>query len=295
MVIQNDLYSRENVLNMISAMRNLIDDSAVLFNKYKNMPNPESIAIREWNDSQNKELIKDVCYRGILSMESAADHLMAYADSISEPAKTIAPWTCVRGLLESCALALWFLDPNINAHERLSRCFAFRYSGFMEQKKFLRVDNATIEIEKVERRIKKVEQDAILLGYAPVLNKKGEIDGIAQSMPSIIDLIRRTLNREGEYRLLSGIAHGHHWAIGKMGFRVCEEEYEDNNDLTYEKYLHPEIVLFATDIAVSAFANVLWYLWQLYGWNEEEIKNLLNKIYDQLHYKKKQRFWNSIR
>lgn len=289
---RSELYSPENVVNMISAVRGLIQGSAQIYNKYDNEPGPESIASQERDSFPNRELIKDVHYRGVLSMEAAADHLMVFADSLTEPAKTVAPWTCVRGLLESSALATWFLDPTIDARERVGRCFAFRYSGFTQQIKFLRADGATAEIEMVQQRIQKVEQDAISLGYPRLLNENGNIKAIAMPMPNITELIGMTLNREGEYRLLSGVAHGHHWAVSQVGFRVSEENIGGQLVKIIKKHLHPEVVLFATDIAVSAFATVLWRLWRLYGWEEEEIKNLLDKIYDQMHYKTEIRFWH---
>jgi len=287
-------YTYENVPNMISAMRTLIDGSAQIYNRYKNEPASESLAVQERKSFSNQSLIEDVHYRGILSMESAADHLMAFADSIAEPAKTIAPWTCVRGLLESCALAVWFLDPTISANVRVGRCFAFRYLGFVEQIKFLQLDKAHTEIDQVRKRIIKVEQDAVSLGYPRLLDKNGNIAGIAMPMPSIIDLIRKTLDREGEYRLLSGIAHGHHWATQQFGFHVIEVENAEGLKVkAFEKHLHPEIVLFATDIAISAFARVLWYQWRLYGWDQKEIEDFLDQVYEQLHYKTEARFWHS--
>ena len=291
---RGESYSHEKVLNMISAMRILFDGSAQIYNRYKNEPTSESLAVQERKSFSNQSLIEDVHYRGILSMESAADHLMAFADSIAEPAKTIAPWTSVRGLLESCALAVWFLDPTITANVRVGRCFAFRYLGFIEQIKFLQVNKAHTEIDQVQKRIIKVDQDAVSLGYPRLLDKNGKIAGIAMPMPSIIDLIKTTLDREGEYRLLSGIAHGHHWATQQFGFHVIEVENPEGLKVkAFEKHLHPEIVLFATDIAVSSFARVLWYQWRLYGWDQKEIEDFLDQVYEQLHYKTEARFWLS--
>lgn len=283
------LYSREHVLDMISAMHDLIDGSAEIYNKH-NEAECGSIAVQELNSFPEPGLLKDVYSRGRISMESAADHLMVFADSITEPAKTLAPWTCVRGLLESSALAVWFLDPAIDARTRVARSFAFRYSGFIEQIKFFQADRAVAEINRAQQRIGKVEQDAVALGYKRLLTKNGDINGIALHMPSIIELVGTTLNREGEYRLLSGIAHGHHWAITKMGFRVSDEKLDGQP--AFEKYLHPEVVFFGTDIAVTAYAKVLWHVWCLYGWDKKEIENLLDKIYDQLQYNAESRFWH---
>ena len=291
---QSELFTYENVVNMISGMHRLIEGTAEIYNKYNNEPMSDSVAYKERNNFPKRELVEDVHYRGILSMETAVDHFMAYADLITEPAKTIAPWTCVRGLLESCALAVWFLDPAIDARTRVGRCFAFRYSGFVEQIKFLKVDSAYAEIDYVQKRIIKVEQDAVLLGYPRLLDKQGKIIGIALHMPSIIELIRTTIHQEGEYRLLSGIAHGHHWATRQFGFNVIDVKNSDGLEIkALEKYLHPEIVLFATNLAVLSFTKVLWYLWLLYGWDRGEIVQFLDQIFEQLHYKTELRFWHS--
>ena len=290
---RTNLYTRENLLNSISVMRLFIDETAQVVNRYKSEPTEDSLATQERNDFPNKELIKDVHYRGNLSMEAAGDHLMVFADSISEPAKTIAPWTCVRGLLESCALAIWFLDPNIDAKTRVGRSFAFRYSGFTEQIKYFQVEKLYSQVNRVNQRIKKVESDAISLGYPQLLNKKGEICGIAQNMPNIVELIGMTLNLEGAYRLLSGVAHGQHWAVSQVGFRISEENLNGQEVKAFVKYLHPESVMFATNIAVTSFAKVFWYLAVLYGWSRKETISLLDKTYDRLSYNAKSRFWRA--
>jgi hypothetical protein len=285
---------REDVLNMLSAVRSLLDETAQLYNQYDNQPAANSTASQEQKSFPNEELIIDVHSRGLLSMESAADHLMVFVDSITEPAKTVAPWTCVRGLLESSALAVWFFDPMVDAKVRVGRCFAFRYDGFTEQVKFFRVQGMLAHIGKVQQRIEKVEQDALALGYTRILNKKGEVFGIAQRMPSIVEIIGQTLNKEAEYRLLSAVAHGHHWAIHQIGFQVIETERSKNGiEKSLVKHLHPISILYLANIAVMVFAKVLWYLWRLYGWNLEEIERLLDRIYDQLKYRREIRFWCS--
>lgn len=166
------LYTRENLLNSISTMHFFIEETSRIVNLYNSEPTTESLAMQERSNFPNKELIRDVHYRGNLSLEAAADYLMVFAESISEPAKTVAPWTCVRGLLESSALAVWFLGPTIDAKTRAGRCFAFRYPGFTEQIKYFQVKKMYFQTNKVNQRTKKVENDAILLGYPQLLNKK---------------------------------------------------------------------------------------------------------------------------
>ena len=138
----------------------------------------------------------------------------------------------------------------------------------------------------------KVEQDAVLLGYPRLLNKNGAINGIAQHMPGITELIGATLNLESEYRLLSGVAHGHHWAIQQIGFQSVKVKNADGQDIdALEKYLHPNVALYLALKAVLSFAQVIWYLWRLYGWNLKEAESLLNTTCDRLRMRSELRFW----
>jgi hypothetical protein len=175
----------------------------------------------------------------------------------------------------------------------VGRYFAFRYIGLVQQIKLYKVSGDRQEdIKRVEKRIQKVEQDALNLGYSRVLNKAGKINGICQRMPEITSLIGITLDIEAEYRLLSAIAHGHHWATHQIGFRVIEfTDSEDNVQKGLEKHIEPMFVLYAANIAVTSFAQVLWYIWRLYGWNEEEIIRVLDTTYDKLKFTNERRLW----
>jgi len=290
----NIKFTDKDVVDMVSVLQNLIDGIAQIYNSNNDEQARDSVADLERNSFADPELVRDVHYRGIQSMESAADHLMVFADSMIQPAKTVAPWTCIRGLLESCAIAAWFLDPAIDVRTRVARCFAFRYAGFVQQIKYYRVDDRRTEIDQAKQRMIQVEQDALSLGYPRVLNKLNKIDGIAIRLPSITELIGITLDRETDYRLLSAIAHGHHWAIQQVGFKQIDVT-DDKGQVTtaLEKHVHPNFVIYAGHIAVTSFARVLWYLWRLHGWNLKEIADLLDGTYKKLHYNPELRFWRS--
>ena len=290
---QDKKFNGKDVLNMLSAVNDLFDGSGQIFNQYHHEPAVNSIAAQEQQNFPKPSLVNDVHYRGILSMEAAGDHLVGFTACIAEPAKTLAPATCVRGLLESCALAAWFLDPTIDAKTRVGRCFAFRYEGFVQQIKVFQVDKRQADIDSVRQRMTKVEQDAVSLGYPQLLNKHGAINGIAQHMPGITELIETTLNEETTYRLLSGVAHGHHWAIQQLGFQNIEAKDSEGKVIkALEKYLHPNVALYLGLIATRSFARVIWYLWRLYGWNLKEVEHLLDTTYDQLKVRAELRFWH---
>ena len=106
---------------MIDTINHLFDETGRLFNQYQNEPASGSIAAQEIASFASPQLVRDVHYRGAMSMEAAADHLVSFADLMTPPAKTIASWTCVRGLLESAAIGIWFLSPDIDVRERVAR------------------------------------------------------------------------------------------------------------------------------------------------------------------------------
>jgi len=291
--IQGKQLTRKDVLNMLSTVNDLFDGLGQIFNQYQHEPAANSLAVQQQTNFPNPNLVNDVHYRGMLSMEAAGDHLMGFTACIAEPAKTLAPATCVRGLLESCALAAWFLDPQIDAKTRVGRCFAFRYEGFVQQIKCFQVEKRQSEIDQLRKRIIKVEQDAVSLGYPRLLKNNGAINGIAQHMPGITELIGSTLDLESEYRILSGVAHGHHWAIQQLGFQVIEVKSANGQIIkALEKYLHPNVALYLAVIAARSFAKVIWCLWRLYGWNLKEAQTLLDTTYDRLRISSEHRFWH---
>jgi len=286
------MVTREHVLTMLDTVNRLFSETGRLFNQYQSEPSSGSIAAQEQMNFPTPELVRDVHYRGVLSMEAAADHLVSFADLLTEPSTTVAPWTCVRGLLESSAIGLWFLSPDIDVRERVARCFAFRYIGFVQQIKFFQASNESARIDDVRQRMSKVENDALSLGYPRLVDRKGKINGIGKQMPTITELIGTMLGRESEYRLLSAVAHGHHWATQQTGFRVIDAPNADgSSEKALEKYVHPDFVLFAASLAVTSFSKVNWNLWRLYGWNVQELEDLLNTTFDQLRYSAKLRFW----
>lgn len=277
---------------MLSAVNDLFDGTGRIFNQYQHEPAANSIAEQEVKSFPKPGLVNDVHYRGMLSMEAAGDHLMGFTACLAEPAKTLAPATCVRGLLESCALAAWFLDPDIDVRTRVGRCFAFRHEGFVQQIKCFQVEKRQAEIDLVQKRMTQVEQDAVSLGYPRLLKKSGAINGIAQHMPGITELIGTTLDMETEYRLLSGVAHGHHWAIQQLGFQGVEAQGAGGQAVkALEKYVHPNVALYLGLIATSSFARVIWYLWRLYGWELKEVEHLLDTTFDRVRARAELRFW----
>jgi hypothetical protein len=294
--LQYSSYLPENIRNVPVALDDFINGSAKIINKYPLDPLPNSKADQELTTFPDKDLLVDVYSRGTLCFESAADHLMAYSSTLKEPAKTLSPFTCVRSLLESSSIALWLFDINIDARDRVGRCFGYRYKEFTEQIKFLESDivnspDAQNKIDKVNQRITVVENKAISLGY-PQLLKNGKITGIATRMPETVMLIRKILKNESEYRMLSGVAHCYLWATKQVGFQIIEAEDEQGKKYkALEKHINPEMIFFGNILAVPTLSKVIWAKGKLFGWDIQEIEDLLNQTYYTFRFNSKMRFW----
>ena len=52
-------------------------------------------------------------------IESGAEHMIAFVNSITEPLIPIAGLTCIRAMLEPCARAAWLLDPDVDGDTRI--------------------------------------------------------------------------------------------------------------------------------------------------------------------------------
>jgi len=190
------------------------------------------------------------------------------------------------------ALACWLLDPTIDSKTRLGRTYGFRYSAFLEQRKISVLSDEPEKIKKIDQRIAKVENDALELGFTKLRNKNGEICGIAQIHPTSIELIKLMFGKEFEYRLLSGVSHGHHWALQQTGFRLIE--FDDKNGektKALTKEVVPNIAIYVGTVAIVCFSRVLVSLWSAFGWRRDEIVSLLEATFDQLNYSAAIRFW----
>jgi hypothetical protein len=230
-------------------------------------------------------------------IEVAADQLMAFIKTVSQPAQSIAPWTCTRALIESAALAAWLLDPSLDIRTRVQRSFAFRYEGLSQQVKFAHAARINADLAS---RIDQVEGVALGLGFSRVENQRRERIGIAQQMPSITNLVNQTLGEEETYRLLSAVAHAHPWALQQLSFqRVHGERIRLPDSITdgvnaprIEKSLSTLSVAFLCLKSAYVFARPVWFRCLLFGWDSERLRSILNNAFDSLGFQQpNRRFW----
>lgn len=295
--------STEYIDRMMNALPKFLDNIASLSRKYGSQPITGSKAFAEQGSHSHPEYLASAWGIGNVLIEHAGEHVSAFVKTqVQEPIEVIASWTCVRSMLEACAICIWLLDPTINSHERIKRSFAHRYEGMDQQKKYGKsIKISSGELAKLEKRIDDLEQIALELGYSPVEGTKGRLKGqrigIGQVMLNATELIGMTLGEEQMYRLLSAVAHGHHWAI----LRLCYENKDadptvDINGipsiaLRKKYYLNGTALLGL--IAFRSFAKSLWNQAQYFGWPLLEFEEQLEITADALDMTVKTRFWRT--
>jgi hypothetical protein len=279
----------QSLIQMLQCIIHLHDHVGEFINRYKNQALPNSRADLELNNFSRPKSLTTAYSQGEILIEVAADHLMAITKLLNEPAQTIAPWSCMRALIESCALGSWLLSSDIDAKTRVQRSLAFRYKGLIEQHKFLKIittDEAIIS--KSTARIDEVVNITNNLGYPIVKDLRGGITAL--KMPDITTLVITELNEESLYRLSSAMIHDHAWALQQLSFRKvggdnfqfvdCSESNEKIHAL--ERYLDFDTVTFICKKAVKIFYKPVWYQCQLFGWEYNQLvilfENALNSL-----------------
>ena len=259
---------------------------------------PDSPAVNEKDESPHPASLIVAWSMATTLIESGGQHVTAFVKTITVPVEPIACFTCVRSMLESCALAAWLLEPNIDAHTRVGRVFAIRYEGMEQYRKYVQAaGGSNNDLQIIRDRINEVEQDALNLGYNQVVNKKGKRIGIGEKMPSATEVIKLMLDEESKYRLLSAVAHGHDWAIRRLGFSPVPtgDRRPDVGGVPvtmYEKTVDVEkLARFGLTVA-NAFAKPVWYKCNYAGWDKKRLTGVLESIFDELLIQSSWRFWH---
>ncbi len=163
----------DHIATIRGAITELYDGTAKLFSTHGNQPAHDSLADKEIRESPRPESIITACSIATQLIEYSGEHLTTFVKILTEPIEPLATWTCVRSMLESCALSAWMTDPSIDHKERIARAFAHRYEGLEQQLKYGRVALVQpTELDALEQRIDTVEQTAIALGYPRIQNSK---------------------------------------------------------------------------------------------------------------------------
>ena len=288
-----------HVSEMRSAIELLLERTSVFIESCPDNPIKGSTLDQDLTSASRPESITTALSFGDLALEFAADHLSAFARLLSEPVDTMASFTCIRSMLEMTAIGAWVLDPALTSHDRIARVFAIRFDAIDQQLKLGRcISVDPQQIQSLEARLLTIEREAIGLGYKQLRNKKNSMIGIAVLMPGATDMIRDVLNDEWLYRLLSGVAHGHHWAIVQLGFQDASKNAGPMSvggiSVTpYEKKVYVDGLALVGLHGFLAFARLIWNNAHYYGRDLLLLEEILEDVSDKMNAKPTVRFWRS--
>ncbi len=277
--------NREDALRSIAAVDEFMEQTRVLWNHNERQPITDSQAAKELAEFSRPESIGTAYSQGTVLIEVAADYVMAFTRTLIEPAHTIAPWACVRGALETSALAMWILDIKIDAYERVKRSLAFRYEGLEQQAKFALATKSVISPQQITPRIDQIEQVALRLGLTRVIDRKGNRIGVGQKMPSTTQLVAEMLNKEEIYRLLSAMVHAHPWALQHFGFIQTHQNQMIFNNVKgayFEKHISPDSIGFLCVESVTNLFQSLLMNFKLFGWDARPLELEINRAVSQM-------------
>ncbi len=281
----------DDACRMIEATNSLYKGIQELLKDYGDRLAPGSQAEEEKRIVELNLSLETAYTHGGTLITVAADHIFAFTRLMEQPVPTLAPWTCVRGVLESSALAAWLLDPSLGARTRVQRSFALRYRSLRQQEKFAHSmdDQDPMKRSSIKRSkqvMDRVENDALALGFEPVRIKKGKHkgkrNGIGQKMPTMTKVIIQTLDAESKYRLLSAMAHAEYWAFQQLGFRkIGDDTSVQDEDDTWSKRVYlltqeiaPQSVVSLSMMAVESLVKPIRCKSELFGWETTRIDDI---------------------
>ena len=246
---------------------------------------------RELGELPDPEQLETSLSLGVQALEHAADHLFALPDACVIPVKPFAAFTLARGVLESAATALWVFDSDIEKKERVERGMSLRLIGLEDQRKWSRTSPAGPDTDEVTRkitsRIEDMTRAAVARGVEPHRNRQEQVDGFGSKMPGRLELVSRVPDGEFDYRLFSAVAHGHSWALIRVGFKPSGKQN------MAVKSPEPIALVYVCSHAIEFFARALWAQVYLYGWKSGPFARLLEETYNSIGLVPERRFWRS--
>lgn len=287
-------YSRA-ARRMLDAVPRLLQAISAYINDHLGESFPESQLSKEVAAYADPEAIRTAFSQGGLLCEVAGDHLFAFTRAMAEPVTAFAPWALVRAALESGAHSAWLLDPSIDAQERAKRSFATRFDDLSQQIKLVNlIAPNSPALSQLSNRIAEAGNQADRLGMPEIRGKNGKRTGLGKAMPNATEMIAEVFGTEEPYRLLSGVAHGHSWAIMWFGYRPPEEDDGTSEYVRTRKYVLPQGIMYLSKWAAHAFSRPIWNRARLCGWDVVRLRTILESSYSELGLVESERFWRGV-
>jgi len=235
--------------------------------------------------SPDDETFDTICFQAWQQIEAAGDYLFAVPRLLAEPAMSIAPFACARGVLEASAEVRWLLDGAADSEIRVARSLALRFRGQAEQAKFSDAWGSAVQKAHAVRRAASIIEAASSRGIELRTNRQGQTIGIGHAIPSETVLARDYLGAESDYRLLSAVTHSQGAFLLASSFRRSERRG------FVVKALDARMALYLLVKPTTWFARAAWTYFVYVGWNNRELSRLLESAFNAVGLSDKERFW----
>jgi hypothetical protein len=258
----------------------LHQQTGAFIQSYQHRPAASSAAAKEQQAFAKPELITSVHSQGIVRIEVAADHMIALGRAITEPVLVFPAWVCVRALLEASASAAWLLDPGIDADTRVRRSYSLRFEGLIQQKKIAHIQGDAKVVADIVKRVDELAAEATSLGFKARQDKQGANIGIDPQFPGPTELVKDVLGENILYRIASGVAHSHDYAITQLGYKLDDSRRVDHpgavgNEVAVTKHMSFEQMFVLYKQAAEKFTVPVGHLTQLFGWDMNRLGTIV--------------------
>lgn len=208
--------------------------------------------------------------------------MISFTRTLEEPILTIAPWAAVRALLEAASTAIWLLDTQIDAKTRVERSLSLRFKALGEQKALGNAEGNQGIVDTVNQRIDHLLKEATDLDFVARNDRKGNPEGITLQFLGFTDLIKHTLNDAGSYRILSGMAHGHDFAVSQLGYVVDPTRSIDSplavgNEIAFKKHMSIDSIVMLSSKAAETMCVMMRAITQLFGWDATQLDAIVTR------------------
>lgn len=265
------------VRDALCGVHNAIVDYIAIYN---NQPSIESKAITELGDSRYHKAVANAYSQSDVQLVMACDQVIGLSRALAEPMLTIAPWVCVRAILELTAVASWLVDPAIGAKERAARSYALRFEGLRQQKKFADAAGAVADAAAVVSGMNRLATEGGAIGLQRLTDDKGKLSGIGEHFKQFTTLTQMMLDEEANYRLFSAMTHGHLWAASQLGFRInavgAGSPLAVSDALPIEQGMPGLAPAYLCLIASKTLVTFMGYKALLFGWDERRLKEFVS-------------------
>ena len=270
-----------------------------LASHYTYRPSEGSKASRELLNCCSQEALEVAYGHGARQLQLVSPDLMSglrRALTRSPSSLVCTPWICARGVLESCSTGVWLLDPVIGSMERVSRSLNLRLKEQYLQKNLARkemaspfgIENKRELIQRIDRRIHHLRNEAGKFGITEKKNRKGELLGFGSGPVSISDRIASTLKADLDYAMLSSVVHANEFAMLSLSLKRIE--YTNDRIISIPR-LDPKSAVYLVFLVFEWYARVLWTYFTLFGWDLARLKSILENQFDRADINNDFRFW----